>query len=145
MIYGVHYEAMEWEAYDGSGSRHRHIARICEHLGVRHFDETARRILSRTIQQAALLHEDLIVPGGDKSLKQAIDFLKRHRRDRGEWLKTDHPGERLDLDGVPDRWWKQVTGLEKRTPEVGRVERRYFEMCVFTLLRSESTRLNSSH
>jgi TnpA family transposase len=397
MIYGVHYEAMEWEAYDGSGSRHRHIARICEHLGVRHFDETARRILSRTIQQAALLREDLvdiiniaieelvrqryelpafrtlrdeaqraraainreffdrvcralgedrclmidrllevdgldkkslwrslkldpgaptlkqvrawverlkwlksldlhserffsaipavrmqsfasearslnaarmlemeprkrytlaaalvrrqvaqclddlgemlikkirrmhrqaheefqqallrrqtqtdqliaalfrilliwldeapsdqkytalasmlnheaeslidlcqkhdaltknnylgflwghyrahrsalfsiteesslIAPGGDKSLEQAIDFLKRHRRDRGEWLKTDHPGERLDLDWVPDRWWKQVTGLEKRTPEVGRVERRYFEMCVFTLL-----------
>src|SRR5262249_51522491 len=61
-------------------------------------------------------------------------FLKRHRRDRGEWLKTDHSGERLGLDWVPDRWWKQVTGLEKRTPEVGRVERRYFEMCVFTLL-----------
>jgi Domain of unknown function (DUF4158) len=26
MLYGVHYEAMEWEAYDTSGSRYRHIA-----------------------------------------------------------------------------------------------------------------------
>ena len=54
MIYGMHYEAMEREAYDGSGARHRHIARICEYHGVRHLDETAWRISSRTIQQADL-------------------------------------------------------------------------------------------
>jgi hypothetical protein len=74
MIYGVHYEAMEWEAYDGSGARHRHIARICEYLGVRHFDETARRILSRTIQQAALLREDLV-----DIINIAIEELVRQR------------------------------------------------------------------
>jgi hypothetical protein len=45
LIYGVHYEAMEWEAYDASGARHRHISRIREHLGVRKFDETAQTIL----------------------------------------------------------------------------------------------------
>ncbi len=51
---------MEWEAYDGSGARHRHIARIREYLGVKKFDETAHSILSATVRQAALLREDLV-------------------------------------------------------------------------------------
>jgi TnpA family transposase len=76
----------------------------------------------------------LIAPGSDKGLEQAIEMIKRHRRDRGEWVEAEHAGKRLDLDWVPDRWWKQVTGREKRMPEVEQVERRYFEMCVFTLL-----------
>ena len=60
LIYGVHYQAMEWEAYDGSGARHPHIARSREYLGVKKFDETAHSILSATVRQAALLREDLI-------------------------------------------------------------------------------------
>lgn len=60
LIYGVHYQAMEWEAYDGSGARHRHIARIREYLGVKKFDEMAHSILSATVRQAALLREDLV-------------------------------------------------------------------------------------
>jgi TnpA family transposase len=60
LIYGVHYEAMEWEAYDASGARHRHIARIRENLGVRKFDEAAKASLSRIVQQAAFLREDLV-------------------------------------------------------------------------------------
>jgi hypothetical protein len=60
LIYGVHYQAMEWEAYDGSWARHRHIARIREYLGVKKFDETAHSILSATARQSALLREDLV-------------------------------------------------------------------------------------
>jgi Domain of unknown function (DUF4158) len=41
---------------------------------VRHFDETARRILSRTIQQAALLREDLV-----DIVNIAIEELVRRR------------------------------------------------------------------
>jgi hypothetical protein len=33
LIYGAHYDATELEAYDGSVSRYRHIARIRECLG----------------------------------------------------------------------------------------------------------------
>ena len=77
---------------------------------------------------------DLLAPGRHKSLEEAIAYVRRHRQDRGEWLKVGQVGERLDLDWIPDRWWKQVTGGERRTPEVGQVDRRYFEMCVFTLL-----------
>jgi hypothetical protein len=60
LIYGVHYEAMGWEAYDASGAGHRHVARICECLGVRKFDEAAQVALSAAVRQAALLREDLV-------------------------------------------------------------------------------------
>jgi hypothetical protein len=33
LIYGAPYDAAELEAYDGSGSRYRHVARIRERLG----------------------------------------------------------------------------------------------------------------
>jgi hypothetical protein len=60
LIYGVHYQAMECEAYEGSGARHRHIARIREYFGGKKFDETAHSILSAAVRQAALLREDLV-------------------------------------------------------------------------------------
>ncbi|HYL98003.1 MAG TPA: DUF4158 domain-containing protein, partial [Blastocatellia bacterium] len=59
LLYGVHYGAMDWPAYDASGSRYRHTARIREHLGVGSFDESARRILSEAVQKAARLREDI--------------------------------------------------------------------------------------
>jgi Domain of unknown function (DUF4158) len=74
LIYGVHYEAMEWEAYDSSGFRHRHLARIRDHLGVRKFDEVARGDLSIAIQQAALLREDVV-----DIINIAIEELVRQR------------------------------------------------------------------
>jgi hypothetical protein len=73
-----------------------------------------------------------IAPGRDKSLERAIDFLKPLRLNQGEWLKIDLGEEKLDLGWIPDRWWKQTTGREKRAAEVEKVDRRYFEMCVFT-------------
>ena len=96
MIYGVHYQAMEWEAYDGSGARHRHIARICDYLGVRHFDETARRILSRAIQQAALLREDLV-----DIIKIAIEELVRQRYELPAFRTWGLFSRRTEINGFP--------------------------------------------
>jgi hypothetical protein len=76
LIYGVHYGAMEWEAYDASGSRYRFIARIREYLRIRHFDATAQQILSTAIEQAALLRDDL----ADKSKSAWIHFVTPRRR-----------------------------------------------------------------
>jgi TnpA family transposase len=76
----------------------------------------------------------LIAPGSDKNLEQAIDWVKRYRHHREDWLEIDQVGEIINFDWVPDRWWKLVTGREKRTSKVERVERHYFEMLVFTLL-----------
>ncbi len=77
---------------------------------------------------------DLIAPGSNQSLEQAIGWLKRYRHHRGEWLEINQVGESLTFDWVPDRWWKLVTGREKRTSKLEQVRRQYFEMCVFTLL-----------
>jgi Domain of unknown function (DUF4158) len=74
LIYGVHYGAMEWEAYDASGSRYRFIARIREYLRIKHFDATAQQILSTAIEQAALLRDDLA-----DIVNIAIEELVRHR------------------------------------------------------------------
>jgi TnpA family transposase len=75
-----------------------------------------------------------IAPGSDKSLEEAIAFVRHHRRNKSDLVKLEFGGRRLNLDWTPDRWWKQMTGGEKRASEVGQVDRRYFEMCVFTLL-----------
>jgi hypothetical protein len=58
-FYGVHYDAIEWKAYDASGSRYRHIDAIRSHFGIKSFDENAQQILSTTMRQAALLRHDL--------------------------------------------------------------------------------------
>ena len=84
LIYGVHYEAMEWEAYDASGARHRHIARIREHLGVKKFDETAQAILPAVVRQAALLREDLV-----DIINIVIEEMVRRRVE----LTYNHKGE----------------------------------------------------
>jgi hypothetical protein len=75
-----------------------------------------------------------IAPGSDKSLEEAIAFIRHHRQNKRDRVKLEFGGRRLNLDWVPDRWWKQVTGGEKRASEVEQVDRHYFEMCVFTLL-----------
>jgi hypothetical protein len=59
LFYGVHYEAVEWQAYDASGSRYRHIDAIRSHFGIRRFDENAQQVLSSTMREAALLRQDL--------------------------------------------------------------------------------------
>jgi TnpA family transposase len=75
-----------------------------------------------------------IAPGSDKSLEEAIAFIRHHRQNKSDRVKLEFAGRRLKLDLVPDRWWKQVTGGKKRVSEVEQVDRHYFEMCVFTLM-----------
>jgi len=75
-----------------------------------------------------------ITPGSDKSLEEAIALIRHHRQNRSDRVKLAFGGRRLDLDWIPDRWWKQVTGVERRTSKVEQVDRHYFEMCVFTLI-----------
>ena len=38
----------------------------------------------------------------------------------------------VDLSFVPDRWWPLVTGRARRDPAPREVDRRHFELCVFT-------------
>jgi len=59
LLFGVHYDAIEWEAYDHSGTRRRHIALIREHLNVRPFDQYAQQIAEATARSVAETREDL--------------------------------------------------------------------------------------
>jgi TnpA family transposase len=65
----------------------------------------------------------------DTSLVKSLKFVLENETNRAEWLSLPEPW--IDLDWVPDTWWPLVTGAAKREP-VGRVHRRFFELCVFT-------------
>jgi hypothetical protein len=39
---------------------------------------------------------------------------------------------RLSLNWIPDKWWKSVTGRDRRNIKIVEVNRRYFEMYLFT-------------
>jgi hypothetical protein len=65
----------------------------------------------------------------DSSLGRALDLVLENETSRAEWLSLSEPWN--DLDWVPDRWWRLVTGEVKRQ-SVERVHRRFLELCVFT-------------
>jgi hypothetical protein len=80
----------------------------------------------------------------DRSLEEAICFLKQHEGSRGDWLTTarvQQPGtpEELriplvDLSWASDTWWKFMTGQSKRSTSPDKVLRRHFEIAVFSQL-----------
>lgn len=59
LLFGVHYEALEWEAYDESGTRRRHVAAIREHFGINPYDQTAQRFVDQVLRSVAQTREDL--------------------------------------------------------------------------------------
>ena len=76
------------------------------------------------------------VTSQDTAVEQALEFLRAHETSKREWLPFDsaHP---LDLSWVPDKWWSLVTGLSTRATKPRRVDRRHFEICVFSQLMTE--------
>src|SRR6266567_1172558 len=80
----------------------------------------------------------------DRSLEEAIVFLKAHEGCRGDWVITatvQNPGtpeeQRLplvDLSWASDTWWKFMTGQSKRESCPDKVLRRHFEIAVFSQL-----------
>ncbi len=80
----------------------------------------------------------------DTSMEAALGFLRAAEASRGEWLVTAevlHEGtpeeqrvELLDLSWVPDVWWKLISGTSRRVQCPDRVQRRHFEVCVFSQL-----------
>jgi len=73
LMYDVHYGAIEWEAYDASGSRARHVAVIRENIGVKPFDTDARKVMATSLRQAAQTREDTA-----DLINIAIEELIRH-------------------------------------------------------------------
>jgi hypothetical protein len=84
----------------------------------------------------------LVSTSQDRVLLEAIACLLAHKGIHRKWLpispvpsSADGLGRRspgLDLSFVADKWWPLVTGTKDRGAAVSRVDRRYFELCVFT-------------
>jgi TnpA family transposase len=78
----------------------------------------------------------------DKTLETAIQFLWAHRNNRGVNLSTiaiENAGnesekrvQRLDLSWIPAKWWHLVMGQRARVPMPESVNRRHFEVCIFS-------------
>src|SRR5262249_29588935 len=68
------------------------------------------------------------------SLCTVLSSLLKQRKNRREWLSLPDADsdQRLFLDWIPDKWWKPVTGRDRRNVEIVEVNCRYFEMCLFT-------------
>jgi hypothetical protein len=64
----------------------------------------------------------------DRSVEEAITFVLTQRTTKGPWLEnTMH----LPVSWIPDKWWPLVTGRTRRASSVPKVDKRYFELCLF--------------
>lgn len=80
----------------------------------------------------------------DKLMESAIDFLLKHQNAKADWIPVVHIEEKgkwkkdwevtplLDLSWVPDTWWRWISPQRKRHPMPEKVNRRHFEVCVFS-------------
>ncbi|MDP9314179.1 MAG: Tn3 family transposase [Chloroflexota bacterium] len=82
----------------------------------------------------------------DQSVAQAIQFLLDHEHSTGDWLTVIREEvlprrivktPLLSLSWVPDAWWRLLTHQHHRHPFPERVNRRHFEVCVFSQILSE--------
>jgi len=85
----------------------------------------------------------LVSTSQDTSLTAALDFLRAHRYSKAERVSAlqgtggDENGgapqlSPLDLSWIPDKWGKLVTGMGRRDVPPAQVDRRHFEVCVFS-------------
>lgn len=78
----------------------------------------------------------------DISLEKALEFLKINEAVRKDWLdsvKIENKGkpsentvQLLDLSWISDDWWKLITGYSTRNIYPDKINRRNFEICIFT-------------
>jgi Tn3 transposase DDE domain/Domain of unknown function (DUF4158) len=81
-----------------------------------------------------LQHVTLFSPSQDRSVEEAIAVSRTHQASKEPEL-TDIA--QLTLTWIPDKWWPLVTGRTRRTARVTKVDRRYFEMCLFSQIWME--------
>jgi TnpA family transposase len=73
----------------------------------------------------------------DKSLENALRFIKHHRSSHKEWLTVSENDEvPVDLSLLSETWFKLVTGRKKGEP-CDRIHRHYYELAVFYILAGD--------
>ena len=101
-------------------------------------------------QRAAFLrflaHAAPVSTSQDRAVEDAIAFLLAHRTQRRVKLQVMEGAEQadgstarrpLDLSFVGEKWWPLLTGHTAREPAPSEVDRRYFEICLFTQVVNE--------
>lgn len=77
----------------------------------------------------------------DKCFENALAFVLANNRRHSDWITLNDKGKTVltpqDLDWMPAKWWKLVTGESDSKVEPSRVNRRQFEVCVFRQLVQE--------
>jgi len=81
----------------------------------------------------------------DKSLEEAITFARAHRNSKALWIPLEGQQKRNmpskpplpDLSWIPDKWWYLVTGQKRRKPIPKQINRRQFEVCLFSQIVQE--------
>jgi TnpA family transposase len=73
----------------------------------------------------------------DKSVEASIQFLIDHHLSRKDWLNVvetekEQTVQLLDLEWIPQKWWQLITNQKNKKSYPDSINRRYFEMCVFS-------------
>ena len=103
------------------------------------FYRSHRAILFQILQQIQLRSTTQ-----DKSIETSIQFLIDHQGSRADWLdvvKTEknQAVQLLDLEWIPKKWWQLITNQKTKKSYPDSINRRYFEMCVFSQVMWEVT------
>ncbi len=74
----------------------------------------------------------------DKSIENALAFIKHHRYSNHEWIEiTANDPVQPDLSILSDPWFKVVTDLRKKSEPVTKINRHYYEIAVFYVLMGD--------
>ncbi|NJL51779.1 MAG: DUF4158 domain-containing protein [Hydrococcus sp. SU_1_0] len=133
-------------SYEQSKTKKRHIALIREFLSIKSYGVEARKIVVRSMGQAARTKNDLA-----DIINVAIEELVHHRHElpvfntlvraakrvRGTIVaysteKDDQIVKLLNLEWIPQKWWQLITNQKTKKSYPDTINRRYFEMCVFS-------------
>ena len=96
-----------------------------------HFYKSHRQTLFELLSEIRLA-----TTSQDIAVEEALGFLRSHWTSRRDWRDLDRH-KPLDLSWVPDKWWKLVTGSSNRHRLPTRVDRRHFEVCLFSQIVAE--------
>jgi TnpA family transposase len=104
---------------------------------IQEFYKSHRAILFRLLEVLPLRSSSQ-----DKTLEAAIQFLLEHRNNRQASLPiitiknagtdSEQRLQHLDLSWIPAKWWYLVTEQRTHVPMPEAVNRRHFEVCVFS-------------
>jgi TnpA family transposase len=103
---------------------------------------------SRAALFKALTQLEFVSSSSDQSLSLAIAFARIHHKSHSQWVAKEaidpETGDSIlmnDLSWIPDNWWYLVTGKKRRQSVPDTIDRRQFELCLFSELAKE---LNSA-